>query len=254
MKEANNNMKRTHALLVLLAFAIVTLWTTVRDYQVSQRQITDDLTQALTLTASEQPADWLSTDTIRQYRDHLLLPQLQDKAMLMFCLVDDERHNQPNGLSGRGISVLPGVQAYGQVSLSALDVWRMGDHRLSLVLSLLTLFWMLLSLSLTRRKVTALTIEGCLVNVNGRYHDAQGLPLHLTPMQSQLIEMFLASPSHELTKDEICSALWPRKDDPSDTLYALISRLKAVLEPRTPLRITSERGRSYRLLFSSPTS
>lgn len=220
-------MKRIHALLVLLLFAIATLWTTVRDYQVSQRQITDDLTQALTLTASEQPADWLSTDTIRQYRNHLLLPQLQDKAMLMFCLVDDERHNQPNGLSGRGISVLPGVQAYGQVSLSAFDVWRMGDHQLSLALSLLTLLWMALSLRLTRRSVAP--------------------TVYLTPMQEQLVAILLSAPNRELTKQDICDRLWPGKPDASDTLYTLVRRTKQSLSGHSPLRITSIRGRAYRI-------
>lgn len=240
-------MKRRDALILLLVFAAASLWTAVRDYEVSRREITDDLSRALTLTALEQPDDWLSTDTIRQYRGKLLLPQLQEKAVLMFCIVGDESHDAEGGLSGRSLSILPGVSAYGRVNLSAFSVWRMGDHRLSLALSLLTLLWMALSLRLTRRRIAVLTIEDCLTEVNGRYLDGQGRALHLTPMQSRLVTMFLASPSHELTKDDICSALWPRKDDPSDTLYALISRLKVTLESRTALRISSERSRSYRL-------
>ena len=227
-------MKRRDALILLLVFAAASLWTAVRDYEVSRREITDDLSRALTLTALEQPDDWLSTDTIRQYRGKLLLPQLQEKAVLMFCIVGDESHDAEGGLSGRSLSILPGVSAYGRVNLSAFSVWRMGDHRLSLALSLLTLLWMALSLRLTRRSLSP---------VVPKLDD-----MMLTPMQRQLMDMFLASPSRELTKDEICAALWPRKDDPSDTLYALISRLKTVLTSQTSLRIVSHRGRSYRLV------
>ena len=212
-------MKRRDALILLLVFAAASLWTAVRDYEVSRREITDDLSRALTLTALEQPDDWLSTDTIRQYRGKLLLPQLQEKAVLMFCIVGDESHDAEGGLSGRSLSILPGVSAYGRVNLSAFSVWRMGDHRLSLALSLLTLLWMALSLRLTRRSLSP---------VVPKLDD-----MMLTPMQRQLMDMFLASPSRELTKDEICAALWPRKDDPSDTLYALISRLKTVLTSQT---------------------
>lgn len=84
-------MKRRDALILLLVFAAASLWTAVRDYEVSRREITDDLSRALTLTALEQPDDWLSTDTIRQYRGKLLLPQLQEKAVLMFCIVGVSR-------------------------------------------------------------------------------------------------------------------------------------------------------------------
>lgn len=217
-------MKRKHALFVLILFAAATLWTSVYDYQVAHRQITDDLTQALALTQAERPDDWLSTDTIRQYRDHLVLPELQRSAVLMFCLVDDERHNHPDGLSGRSVNVLPGVKAYGRVTLSAFDVWRMGDHRLSLALSILTLAWMLLSLRLTRRVATQLT---------------------LTPMQEQLINLLLAAPGRQLPKQAICDALWPGKPDASETLYTLVRRTKQALSGRSPLRIISLRGRAY---------
>ena len=63
----------------------------------------------------------------------------------------------------------------------------------------------------------------------------------------QLMEMFFRSPSHLLTKTEICDALWPRKDDASETLYSLIRRLKTVVEARSDLKIESERGRAYEL-------
>ena len=68
---------------------------------------------------------------------------------------------------------------------------------------------------------------------------------HLTPMQRQLMEMFVASGSHRLSKHEICDALWPKKDDASETLYALISRLKRELDKTSNYDIISDRGRAY---------
>ena len=109
---------------------------------------------------------------------------------------------------------------------------------------LLTLVMMSVSL---RPIAKGKSISSALTLTNGRFLDGFGQELHLTPMQRQLMEMFLSSPTHELSKEEICEALWPRKDDASDTLYALISRLKGVVESQTSLRITSERGRAYRL-------
>ena len=68
---------------------------------------------------------------------------------------------------------------------------------------------------------------------------------HLAPMQRQLMEMFVASDSHSLSKHEICNALWPKKDNVSETLYALISRLKRDLDKTNNYDIISDRGRAY---------
>jgi DNA-binding response OmpR family regulator len=64
-------------------------------------------------------------------------------------------------------------------------------------------------------------------------------------MQHQLMEMFFLSPSHSLTKTEICDALWPKKPDASETLYTLIRRLKPVVEQHSNLKIESDRSKSY---------
>jgi DNA-binding response OmpR family regulator len=79
-----------------------------------------------------------------------------------------------------------------------------------------------------------------------RFYNAHHAPIHFTPMQQQLMLMFLNAPRHELTKQEICAALWPKKDDPSETLYTLIKRIKPILEANH-IKMESERGRSYRL-------
>ena len=77
---------------------------------------------------------------------------------------------------------------------------------------------------------------------------------HLTPMQRQLMEMFVASDSHRLSKHEICDVLWPKKDDANETLYALISRLKRELDKTSSFDIISDRGRAYILKRRKSTS
>jgi DNA-binding response OmpR family regulator len=72
--------------------------------------------------------------------------------------------------------------------------------------------------------------------------------IHLTPMQKQLMDLFAAAPNHTLSKEEICAALWPKKDDPDDTLYTFISRLKSSLKRQSTCRIINERGEAYTLV------
>ena len=67
-------------------------------------------------------------------------------------------------------------------------------------------------------------------------------------MQHQLMTLFYESEDGLLTKTDICNALWPKKEDASETLYTLIKRLKPVVEKRSNLQIESLRGRAYRLI------
>lgn len=69
--------------------------------------------------------------------------------------------------------------------------------------------------------------------------------LHLTPMQYALMQMFYLSDAHRLTKPHICRALWPGKENADETLYALIRRLKPIVESHSNLHITTDRGRAY---------
>jgi DNA-binding response OmpR family regulator len=66
-------------------------------------------------------------------------------------------------------------------------------------------------------------------------------------MQHTLLEMFLKSDDHTLTKQEICDRLWPKKPDANDTLYTLIRRIKPIIEANSNLKIESDRGKSYSL-------
>lgn len=69
--------------------------------------------------------------------------------------------------------------------------------------------------------------------------------LKMTPQQYTLMEMFFLSPTHILTRTDICNALWPGKINADETLNTLIRRLRPLLEGNSNLKITTDRGRAY---------
>lgn len=132
-------------------------------------------------------------------------------------------------------------------------LFALSDQRPALVLSIMAAMSLLWSLRPLRKRVAP---QLCAAGAYGglrydgasdRFVTAQGGLLHLTPMQLALMKMFFESESHTLSKQAICDALWPKKPDANDTLYALIRRLKPVVEAHSELRIESERGKVYAL-------
>ena len=77
--------------------------------------------------------------------------------------------------------------------------------------------------------------------------------MHLTPMQEQLMDMFASAPDHILSKESICSALWPKKERPENTLYTFICRMKATIKEQSGMDIVNVRGKEYKLVDSSKT-
>lgn len=111
--------------------------------------------------------------------------------------------------------------------------------------------WLLGSWWYTRRNKPALVVPGLsyggLVYHDDHFMTLSGDQIHLTPMQHALLEMFMTSDTHTLSKQEICNRLWPKKPDASDTLYTLIRRIKPIIEAHSSLKIESDRGKNYSL-------
>ena len=78
--------------------------------------------------------------------------------------------------------------------------------------------------------------------------------IHLTPMQEQLMDMFAAAPDHTLSKEAICAVLWPKKEQPENTLYTFICRLKTALKEQSDMEIVNKRGKEYQLLRKNESS
>ena len=272
-------------ILIFILLCLTAMVTSCGSYRKAERNIENDLKQALAKTINEKGMETMRQDSIRAYqsiartegemmtiavgdetlRRHLRNPQLGEMAFITYT-VRCERG---------GWKVTFDTEA----KCSAVMIWSLSDQRLSAWLSVMAL--LSLALSFRGRRQLQPTNEaraefqarlGYALQEGGRRSQPttnrepssslewprceggrQSQPItmdsfsatHLTPMQRQLMEMFVASGSHRLSKHEICDALWPKKDDASETLYALISRLKRELDKTSSFDIISDRGRAY---------
>ena len=272
-------------ILIFFFLCLTAMATSCGSYRKAERNIENDLKQALAKTINEKGMETMRQDSIRAYRSiartegemmtiavgdetlrrHLRNPQLGEMAFITYT-VRCERG---------GWKVTFDTEA----KCSAAMIWNLSDQRLSAWLSVMAL--LSLALSFRGRRQLQPTNEaraefqarlGYALQEGGRRSQPttnrepssslewprceggrQSQPItmdsfsatHLTPMQRQLMEMFVASGSHRLSKHEICDALWPKKDDASETLYALISRLKRELDKTSSFDILSDRGRAY---------
>ena len=231
-------MRQQYAVIVLFALIIASSLTSFSSYSSTSRMVNEDMDRALTLALEEQQSDVISQDTIRTFNSHLQIAELRGKATLA---VDTRKQK---------------FKAYAYCSEAT--IFSLSDQRPATALWVLTGFWAMLMWYRHRQAVMGEPLAVAITNgnafggltyseKNGRFYAADGQQVQLTPMQHQLMEMFFQSPSHSLTKKEICNALWPKKPDASETLYTLIKRLKPVVEQHSCLKIESDRSKAYSL-------
>ena len=233
-------MKQQYAVIVLFALIVASSLTSLDSYRSTSRKVSEDMDRALAITMQEQQSDVINQDTIRTFNSHLQIAALRGKATLAV----DTRSRQ--------------FKAYAHCSEAT--IFSLSDQRPAALLWMLTGFWaMFLCFSekffaeqsgkAEQILHSSLPPFGGLTysETEGRFYAADGSHVQLTPMQHQLMEMFFHSPSHSLSKAEICDALWPKKPDANDTLYTLIRRLKPVIEQHSNLKIESDRSKAYRL-------
>ena len=197
----------------------------LNSYKATEVLVTADMNQALAKALEEQQSDVISADTIQVFNSHLQIEGLRGNAVLA---VDTKKGFRP------------------RPQVSTATILSLSDQRPSMILWSMALLWGLFGLY-QHRRLSVLGLYGGLALQEGRFVNAKGSEVKLTPMQQQLMEMLWQSPSHQLSKAEICDALWPKKPDASETLYTLIRRLKPIIEEQSDLKIESDRGKSYSL-------
>lgn len=218
-------MKQRYAVVVLFAMIVLSSLVSLTSYRTTKEQVTQDLNQALAKALDEQQSDLISADTIRVFNSHLQIEELKGRAVLA---VDTQK----------GFCPRPQV--------SAATIFSLSDQRPAMALWAMALLWGVFCMYQHKRTMS-MGLYGGLALQEGHFVDVKGHVVKLTPMQQQLMEMLWQSPSHQLSKTEICDTLWPKKEDASETLYTLIRRLKPVIEQHSELKIESERGKSYSL-------
>lgn len=209
----------------------------MRSYNHTAQRMADDAAKALALTLTEMPSDVVSADTIRCYRNHLTIDVLKDTACIAMRTVRR---------GGKMETVL-----VADANCGVMTTIKMSDQRASSALVVIGLLWMLGNLWYGRRRGLPCAVDGVtyggIVYADKQFTTAGGEPIRLTPMQHSLLEMFMTSEGHTLSKQDICERLWPKKPDANATLYTLIKRIKPVIEAHSDLMIESDRGRSYTL-------
>ena len=232
-------MNQKYAVVILFCLICASGLTSFGSYRATERLVAEDMACALTKALAEQQSDVISTDTIRVFNSYLKLEQLRGNAVLAVA-TRQERHRVGDHRSGMGLRC--------EAKCSAATIFSLSDQRPASVLWTMALLWGIYCFWRYRRQVPMVAFGGLAYSEDdGRFYNAMGMQVRLTPMQQQLMEMFFRSESHQLTKTEICDALWPKKDDANDTLYTLIRRLKPIIEEHSELKIESDRGRAYEL-------
>lgn len=265
---------------VFLTLMLTSLLAGRHNYCKARNEITADLNQALAQTLKERKDYIITQDTIRVYKQlrktsggqvliavsderfcrYLKDKRLQQAAFITFDVVDSDFQN--NSLGDQAICsdtlIVKDKHAgetlalKGYARLSVASILGMSDQRIPAACMISAFLWAMLSWLYLRKKQEgseAVTGFGGLVysEVDQRFYTAAHTPIRFTPMQQQLMLLFWNASSHSLTKEDICAALWPKKEDANDTLYTLIRRLKPIVEEHTNLKIVADRGRNYSL-------
>lgn len=229
-------MKR-FPLIIFCLIILSALCTGMRSYKHTANKIAEDVNHALSQTLAVMPSDVVSADTIRCYRNHLTIDALKDTACIAMRTVRRR---------GRIETVL-----VADANCDVMTTIRLSDQRASGALLTIGLLWLMGNLWYARRRRPQAMAEGLayggIVYADSQFTTAAGAPIRLTPMQHALLEMFMTSDNHTLSKQDICGRLWPKKPDANATLYTLIKRIKPVIEAHSDLIIESDRGKSYTL-------
>lgn len=241
---------------------LASVWAGVYRYTETKDQMRNDLNQALRhLVQTDAKQQWLKESLPSLARKGSFTPArtdnpfhhrignvlLKDTAHFSVCLLDEETGEEifsEKAVVSSDTLFCQVQQADGRSGVMALKAfanpsWLSICSNSRMCGPLLTFFasFFLLGFCFRRRNGLAEAVVSC-----------SSPALTLTPMQEKLMMLFRAAPNQTLTKEEICAALWPKKENPEDTLYTFISRMKTALKKQSGLQIQNKRGREYILV------
>ena len=240
-------MKPLYAIIVFVGLSLTSALASLYSYQCTEASLVADMNQALTKTLAMKTEAWITPDTIRDYRRSLKTEVLRKQSFVYYAL--DDRTKGLHSKKMRWLSKGKSVEFQSYANCSMATIWSLSDQRLPLLFLFFAISWMAFCLFFQRRRhgeianlctLTYSETDKCIYNLR---HE----PICFTPMQEQLVRMFLESNGRLLSKQEICDALWPKKPDANSTLYTLVKRLKPILEKEAGISIVSDRGKGYRL-------
>lgn len=240
-------MKPISSVIVFLLLVLSAVCTSIDSYRCAETAIVQDMNQALEKTLAAKREAWITPDTIQNYREHLRIKDLKSRSFVSYALEKNDYSLCSQSYQWQKGQHSFMFQSYADCSFGT--IWGLSDQRLALFLTLSAMLWMLFSVVYWHRNGAGRIVFGSMtyVPLEHSFRDVQGKEIPFTPMQHQLMELFMASDDMKLSKITICESLWPKKPDASETLYTLIRRLKPVVSEHCGLTITAEKGGGYQL-------
>ncbi|SFG03519.1 winged helix-turn-helix domain-containing protein [Prevotella sp. KH2C16] len=240
-------MKPIYAIVVFLGLSLSAALSSLHSYKYTEESLVADMNQALAKTLAKKTEAWITPDTIHDYRQSLKIDALRRHSIVYYAL--DDRTKGLRSSKMKWQSEGKSVEFQGYANCSMATIWGLSDQRLPLLFLLLAASWMSFCIFRQHKRYDEMGHFCSLTysEADNRIYNLRHEPVNFTPMQEQLVRMFLESDGLQLSKQEICDALWPKKPDASSTLYTLVKRLKPILKREAGLTIVSDRGRDYRL-------
>lgn len=240
-------MKPIHAVLLFAAIISCAVLSGIHNYGCAKDYIIADMNQALEQTLAEKREGWITPDTIADYRSHLKIAMLKESSLISYAVKSNDFNLKSKRMawhSDKGKTLE--FQSYANISIAS--VFAISDQRPATFLSVTAVLWAIFSILYFHRQHKGMVVIGGLMmdSVSRHFLTLSKDAVPLTPMQEQLLQMFFTADSHQLSKQQICDALWPKKPDASDTLYTLIRRIKPILADNR-LTIKTSRGKAYQL-------
>ena len=245
--------------LLLIMVSIVVGW---RCYSQAKTEMVEDLNQALQrTTVADEGVDAMLDSlscmhgnpmltfngTHHGFARFLRIPSLRDTAHISYSLAQVGGECNGGSTHARIVSdtiTVAGCGADGRDVLLAVRAFA--NPSMASVFGHAGMAWPVASFFLGLMLLAFMLANGRIVRATPVTDELSRADLVLTPMQEQLMDMFLASPGRTLSKEEICSALWPKKDNPDDSFYTFISRMKSSMARQSSsFRIENKRGREY---------
>ncbi len=239
-------MKPLYSIIIFVALIGLAATSGISRYRFAEDSIVADMNQALARTLAQKQDAYITPDTINSYRSHLRIEALRRTSLLSYATDEKGR-----GLRSRKMRWSKGdgqsLTFQGYANCDAAAVLAMSDQRLPAALSAMAMMWAMMSVAYFRwRRKHQAAFGDLTLDDERNLFVAGGEVLALTPMQQRLMEMLFRADGHQMGKRQICSELWPKKPDATETLYTLVRRIKPVIA-RAGLTITTSRGRDYKL-------
>ena len=251
------DMKPITAITVFFSLVIPSLLLGYMNYRTAKERIIEDINQALAKTVLSNHPEKITDDTLRVFKSNLQIRQLKETSYLSLCTDEPSKVSFcSDTVSFKTAHERLYIRAY--PNCSRATIFSLSEQTIPSALLTASMLWGMLSLFYLRwkRKCDIMAVPTKHTVLFGnlsfsasscQFYNEQKEEIYFTPMQRSFMKMLMESEDKKVSVDDICSNLWPRKENANESLYTLVRRLKPIVESNTNLKIVADRGGYYRL-------